>query len=110
MPNLQQLYTPTHQQDEFTEALMGPDFGFIVAKRLDDGTYVGITKLMFTWGLCIGITTHTAYTKRFCYEDASECLHQYVKLAQVDQEPIGWIARRPEPADFYAPSIDRGSP
>lgn len=106
MINLQQQYTPEHQQDEFTEQLLTPDFGFIVAKRLDDGTYVGITQLMFTWGLCIGITQQSAYTKRFCFEDAAECLHEYSKLSDSQQEPTGWIARRPEPVGFYDIKFD----
>lgn len=82
-------------QDEFTDWMMSPAGGFIAAKRLPDGTYIGLQRLLFTLALCIGVTPDRAYTRRFCYEDMVECMHQFNHIISGDAEPTGWVARRP---------------
>lgn len=82
-------------QDEFTD-WMRAEASFIGAKRLPDGTYVGVLRLLFTNAICIGVTPVLAYRKRFCYEDTSACLHEYERLQAFDDEPEGWVARRPQ--------------
>lgn len=101
MSELQDRYTPSEQQDSFTEQLLAEDGGFVLAKKLEDGTYVGVTRLMFTLALCIGITPTTMYVKRFCFNDAAACMEEYANIKTKDDEPEGWIARRPEPVGFY---------
>lgn len=83
------------QQDEFTEWMRGPKARFVGAKRLQDGTYAGVQPLMFTYAICLGVTHEAAYQKRFCYEDTAVCLHEYSQLACINDEPSGWVARRP---------------
>jgi hypothetical protein len=75
--------------------MRGPEARFVGAKRLPDGTYAGVLPLMFTYAICLGVTHEAAYHKRYCYEDASVCFHEYRKLASFDDEPKGWVARRP---------------
>lgn len=83
------------QQDDFTK-WMRSDASFVGAKRLADGTYAGVLPLMFTHAICLGVTPLCAYQKRFCYEDTVVCLHEFSQLTSFDDEPEGWIARRPD--------------
>ncbi|MBX8557016.1 hypothetical protein K5D43_21295 [Pseudomonas cichorii] len=83
------------QQDEFTKWMRGPEARFVGAKRLSDGTYAGVLPLMFTYAICLGVTQEAAFKKRFCYEDTVVCLHEYSQLASFNDEPAGWVARRP---------------
>lgn len=83
------------EQDAFTEWMRG-EASFIGAKRLPDGTYAGVMSLLFTHAICLGVTPMLAYRKRYCYEDASACLHEYEQLQAFDDEPEGWVARRPQ--------------
>lgn len=97
MESVHETLNPTGpgQQDEFTEWMRGPDARFVGAKRLPDGTYAGVLPLMFTYAICLGVTYEAAYQKRFCFEDTPVCLHEYSKLTSFNDEPSGWVARRP---------------
>ncbi len=83
------------QQDEFTAWLVDSQ-GFIGAKRLPDGGYVALQRLLFTLAICVGVTPHVSYTRRYCFADATICLHEYERIESLDAEPEGWVARRPE--------------
>ncbi|WP_417546484.1 hypothetical protein [Marinobacter sp.] len=98
MASVQETLNPQGpgQQDEFTEWMRGPEARFIGAKRLPDGTYAGVLPLLFTYAICLGVSYTDAYKKRFCYNDTSTCLHEYSQLASFDDEPSGWVARRPD--------------
>jgi hypothetical protein len=92
-------------QDDFVAWLLR-EADFIEARRLTDGTYVGVLNLMFTKGLCIGITPLTSYERRYCYESLGDALAEYRLLQTGDDVPSGWIARRPElPEDIAAKAL-----
>lgn len=97
MASVQETLNPNGpgQQDDFTEWMRGADARFVGAKRLQDGSYVGVLPLMFTYAICMGVTYEAVFKKRFCYEDMSGCLHEYSRLSSCDDEPAGWVARRP---------------
>lgn len=95
MESVQDTLNPADRQDDFTE-WMRSECGFIAAKRLDDGSYAGIRPLIYTHAICLGVTEVTAHMKRFCFDDAPACLHEWSKLTRATDEPQGWIARRPE--------------
>lgn len=82
------------QQDAFTQK-MRDELGFVGAKRLEDGTYVGLQPLLFTLAICIGVGVYTPFVRRYCYENGPDCLHAYQILATGDDIPEGWIAKRP---------------
>lgn len=88
------ILNPEAQQDAFTRR-MHDEHQFVGAKRLADGTYVGVTRLLYTLAICIGVGEHTAYTRRYCYEDAATCLMEYQLLESGSDVPQGWIAKRP---------------
>jgi hypothetical protein len=84
------------QQDDFTGWMRSNSARFVGAKRLPDGTYAGVLALMYTYAICLGVTRETAYQKRFCYTDTATCLHEYSQLSSINDEPAGWVARRPD--------------
>lgn len=94
MTSVNDILNPDDQQDEFT-AWMRLDASFVGAKRLADGTYAGVLPLLFTHAICLGVTPHVAYQKRYCYQDTPTCLHEYSNLSSFNDEPTGWVARRP---------------
>lgn len=81
-------------QDAFT-AKMRDELRYVGAKRLADGTYVGVQRLMFTLAICVGVTEASAYQRRYCYEDAAECLAQYAAIRNSGDIPTGYVASRP---------------
>ncbi len=74
---------------------------FLGAKRLEDGSYAGVQRLMFTTAICIGVTPMTAFQRRYCFNDLGQCLHSYSEIKQLGDEPEGWIARRPKVEEDY---------
>ncbi len=84
------------QQGEFTEWMRGAQARFIGAKRLEDGSYAGVVRLINTHAICLGVTPGQPFQKRFCFEDISACLHEYSQLKSSHDEPSGWVARRPK--------------
>lgn len=97
METIAETLNPTGegQQDDFTEWMRSPAAQFLGAKRLPDGTYVGVQRLMFTHAICIGVTPSAAYTRRYCYEDTTALLHSYANLTSFEAQPEGWVAKRP---------------
>ena len=101
--DLGEILSPQAQQDEFTQALLKPYFGFSGAKLLADGTYVGIKHMITTVAIFIGIEPVTPFKRRYCYKEMIDCIEAYQQLQTGNDEPTGWIARRPEtPEDMAA--------
>lgn len=94
--DLEKLLNPDGdgQQDEFTKK-MRDELGYVGAKRLSDGTYIGLQPLMFTLAICMGVNRYSAYTRRYCYESGPDCLTAYQNITSKDDVPTGWIAKRP---------------
>lgn len=86
-------------------ALNDPENLFLCWRQLDDGTYVALGRLMFTTALFIGVGPITPYKRRYCFTTLANALGEYHDLQTGDDEPVGWIARRPETAE----DIDRKS-
>lgn len=93
---LQNIFSPPELQDEFSRELVSnPDYGLIGAKRLKDGTYCGLVRLITTIAICVDVTPYSAYTRRYCYRDLSACLAAYAALEDGNSIPEGWDACRP---------------
>lgn len=97
MESVQQTLNPSgpDQQDAFTDWMRGSEARYVGAKRLPDGNYAGVQRLLYTYGLCLGVTFESPYEKRFCFDDLSQCLLAFSQLESARDEPSGWIARRP---------------
>ena len=52
---------------------------YVYVRRLASGEWAGVSKMLFTFGLSVGLTD-TGYRTRFCYEklfDASDALEEW---------------------------------
>ena len=94
--NINEILNPPDMQDEFTALMRTPDFAFVGAKKLPDGCYVGVFRLITTLAICIGVTRGSAYTRRYCFQDIDKCLSEYERIDTRDFVPEGWVARRPD--------------
>lgn len=91
--------------DPDTLASAREDYSFV--RVLPDGSIAGIDRLLFTTGLFLGIT-RTGYERRFCFADHERALIELFKLQSEDDEPTGWVARRPETAEDIAAKMRPG--
>ncbi len=91
---MDELFNPPHRQDAFTRWLR-EEQGYLGVQRLPDGSYATLTRLLTTLAICLGVDK-TGWSRRFCYRDITECLVAWEHLASKQDEPTGWIARRPE--------------
>lgn len=95
MSSIDDLLFPAGEQDDFTRR-MRDELGYVGARRLPDGTYVGLLRLMFTMAICVGVSEFTSYTRRYCFENTTVCLDQYRLMTSADDAVEGWIATRPK--------------
>lgn len=94
--SLEDLLNPPDCQDENTDLIRAMGAGvYEGVKRLPDGSYAVLMRLCFTHAIALGVTG-SGITTRFCYSDRTAILHEWENLQTKDDEPEGWIARRPE--------------
>lgn len=88
---------PQSTDSELVEWLRGC---YRLVRVLPDGSIAGLDSLMFTTGIMLGMT-RWGYETRFCFESPKLAEQRFYELQSQDDEPEGWIARRPEPPGFY---------
>lgn len=69
--------------------------GYLDVRVLSDGSVAAVGELMFTRAIYLGCNRH-GFERRFCYKDRELALKRFHELQTEDDEPTGWIARRPE--------------
>lgn len=79
-----------------TEAqLNDPANRYLRWRQLADGTYIAVGELMFTRALFVGVNPWS-FERRYCFADRHLADEQFDLLQSGEDEPQGWIARRPE--------------
>lgn len=91
---LQAILRPADRQDAFT-AWLCEEAGYVGAKRLDDGTYLAVLRLITTLALCFNCD-RVGFERRYCFADGSQAIAEYMAATTNDYTPQGWIAKRPE--------------
>jgi hypothetical protein len=94
--HIKNVLCPQDRQDDLTAMLLGPDCGFVGAKRLDDGSYAVVQRLFSTAAIGLGVDCFGMFSNRYCFQNLQDCLSAWEELKTRDDEPEGWIARRPE--------------
>jgi hypothetical protein len=95
--------TESLRRPEIEAALNDPGNLYVCWRMLDDGTYVALGRLMFTTALFIGVGAVVPFKRRYCFNDPTTARAEYDDLKTGDDEPSGWLARRPEqPEDIAA--------
>ena len=93
------------RRPDIEAALTDPENRFMDWRQLDDGTYVALGRLAFTVAIYIGVGPITPYKRRYCFADLATASAEYLDLKTGQDEPSGWLARRPEtPEDIEAKS------
>ena len=72
----------------------------IDGRVLPDGSIATLIRLITTVAICLGVTRE-GWSRRFCYSDPILAIKVFYSLETEDDEPEGWVARRPEqPCDW----------
>jgi hypothetical protein len=78
---------------------------YIHVRKLDDGTWAGIFRFIYTWGICTELDM-TGYGRRYCYTSESEAVKELDKMKSLEDVPQGWERRLPEPFFFTIVGFD----
>ena len=62
---------------------------------LPDDSVAAVMPLITTTSVILGCTSW-GYARRFCFKSPALALQRFVELQSEDDEPEGWIARRPK--------------
>lgn len=68
---------------------------YLQVRRLPDGSVAALGDLLFTRAIHLRCDLY-GYERRFCFDDRARADEEFAKLQTEDDEPTGWIARRPE--------------
>jgi hypothetical protein len=81
--------------DKFIERM--EEQGYSDVRKLPDGTYAGLIRLLYSVGLCTRMD-EVGYSRRFCFNSLGEAKAALSDLEAWDGEPEpgSYIARRPE--------------
>lgn len=71
-----------------------PTMGYSRARVLSDGSVAAICELIWTRAICLGVT-ELSWSRRFCFADRELADRRFVELQSEDDEPAGFVARRP---------------
>lgn len=68
--------------------------GYQDVRVLENGTVIGTVELMFTRGLCVGLSWDS-WEARYCYEDRTLATRAALEMVDDDEPPLaGYIATR----------------
>ncbi len=89
-PGVRQYISPYASVDvndevEFPKWLAMQHFTNI--RRLEDGSWVGIYPLAYTWSVCSDITHGSQYGYRWCFKDYDEALYFVENMKDFDEIP-----------------------
>ena len=60
---------------------------FINIRKLEDGCWVGIYQLAYTWSVCSDITYGSQYAYRWCFKDPEEAFYFCDNIKEFDEIP-----------------------
>jgi hypothetical protein len=79
--------------------------GILHVRKLPTGELAGVQRMMFTWGLMVGLD-HAGYRTRFCYESCADAVAALESWDGSGWPPGYWVKQKPE--DIHGPgSKDR---
>lgn len=93
---LNEALCPAAQQDDTTRKMVSWEGEFYAAKRLDDGTYVGMRSLLDdAYVLVLNIGTDQERWYRYNVRDARTMALEYMRITSGEDVPQGWVGKRP---------------
>lgn len=67
--------------------------GYYDIRKLPDGTWAALYRLIFTTAICTGLDD-LGWAYRWCFDDPDMAAAGLAKLEAMDDEPAGYVARR----------------
>ena len=71
------------------------NWGYLNTRVLPDGSVAGLVELVTTRAIVLGCT-EDGWSRRFCFADRGLADRRFAELQSEDDEPQGYIARRPQ--------------
>ncbi|AQT28746.1 hypothetical protein YOLOSWAG_274 [Erwinia phage vB_EamM_Yoloswag] len=79
---------PNMTDKEVESFLLAPDqCNFVKVRKLEDGEWIGIYRLAYTWSVCCGIGEVTSFKYRWCFENREEAEYMFANCVDFDDEP-----------------------
>lgn len=75
-----------HMKEITIDDMLG-ELQFKLARQLDDGTWIGIYRLMYTWSVCSGVDSTNMFMYRWCFEEYEHALEFYNNMKELDDIP-----------------------
>jgi hypothetical protein len=66
---------------------------YFAVRELPDGTIAALHRLLFTTAIYTGLDYH-GWAYRWCFDDPALALAELNRLQAMDDEPVGFVARR----------------
>lgn len=94
--SLNEALCPPSLQDDITRKMMSWEGDFYAAKRLDDGTYVGMKSLLQSaYVIAMHVDTDQECWYIYNVRDAQLMTAQYMQISSGEDVPQGWSGKRP---------------
>lgn len=77
--------------------------GYAFARQLPDGRWVGVSAMLYTFGLFVGLDA-VGYSYRYCYETAAEAALAAATWDGAGHPPGAWIKRKGLGGDLHNPN------
>ena len=71
-------------------------------RQLPSGEWMGVLKMQYTYGLCIGLD-RTGYRTRYCYETWDQVVPAFLTWDGEGDPPGPWLKQKPE--ERYGPGL-----
>lgn len=85
MSNLNNIEFPNMTDAEVCQFLS--ENKFIKMRKLEDGEWIGMIRLAFTWAVCCGISKCSTHKYRWCFEDKNEAILFFYQCKDYDDIP-----------------------
>ena len=79
--------------------------GYDFVHQLPDGRWIGVQKMLYTWGLFIDLDP-VGYAHRYCYETLKDLIRDLVVWDGQGDPPGKWIVRKGKGGDHHNPRED----
>ena len=77
-------------------------WGYVRARQLPDGRWLGVTPMLFTAALCVDLTS-AGYAWRYCYASMGEAVAALEAWDGQGDAPGNWIKRKGKGEDVLGP-------
>lgn len=82
------------------------DLGYVAARQLPSGEWLGVRPQIYTWSLCRAID-ESGHGTRYCYEHLLDALTDLLDWDGADDPRGAWIKKKGRGVDALNPTLAR---